>query len=124
MQTIFLSLLFGIIAGLTYSIPRSINNFLGKTKFGYLFVYTLSSLAIGIIFTYFSIKFNHGTFRLYTLCGFLLGIITENFTIGNILDNIFSIIYNLITKIFKVVTNFLNTKRRLRHESKRLKQLN
>ncbi len=112
---VFACLLFcGIVAGIVLEVFNLIESSLKKIKLLQILINALASFAVAVILFLAVNMFNYGEYRLYLLIAFVLGIVLERLTVGQIVANISFFMYNC----FKKVAKFLNKLPFLKHNQK------
>ena len=101
MQILSISLFFGLISGLIYTILKIPTIILNSSKLAHIISDIISMLMLGFLFTYYIIKYNSGVVRLYIICAFALGFLIEIVSIGNLVDFFTKFIYNKL-KVFLI----------------------
>ena len=111
MQILLYSLLFGILAGFSYTILKCFVIILNSSKITYIISDTISMLIAGLLFAYCIIAYNSGIIRLYIVCAFAFGFLIEMVSIGNLVDFSVNFVYNKVKEALKVYKIKIRRKR-------------
>lgn len=102
---IFLSMLyFGLISGLILEIKLLIERPF-KNKYFKIIPDTIYGIVFAFIFIFSMNLLNYGTFRIYLLIAYTLGVILEHKTIGFLVEKIIHFVYTILVKIFIKIKN-------------------
>lgn len=96
-MNIFLySLFYGVIAGLIYLLGFAIRKIFKNNLIITIFTDTIVSIAIGILFIYYVLKYNNGIIRAYEIIGFVCGFTILLISLLNIVAKFIEVVYNLV----------------------------
>ena len=93
-------LYFGIWCGVLLTIKKLSVRALGNNKVILVLTDVLYVIVCSLIFLFAKIKFWYGEFRLFELLALVLGIFIEQFSLNNLVEKIFKLLYNGFEKIF------------------------
>ncbi len=121
MQILYISLFFGLISGIVYTLLKIPVTLLNSSKSAHIISDIISMIILGFLFTYQLIKYNNGVVRLYIICAFAFGFLIEIVSIGNLVDFLTKFIYNKIRLTMNCIKNKLKTRRK-QYGAKKIKQ--
>lgn len=111
MQILLYSLLFGILAGFSYTTLKCFVILSNSHKIAYIISDIISMLIAGLLFAYCIIVYNSGIIRLYIVCAFAFGFLIEIVSIGNLVDFSVDFVYNKVKQASKTYRIKLRRKR-------------